>query len=162
MTGAPGQPPGAPAPREQVISLVPFVLRRRVTWGECDAAGVVYTPRFADFAADAGQLFIAHALGSADGYVAGKAAHGIGTPCKAMSFVFHRSLVPDQFFDIQVDVRRIGGKTFELALAGRNTDGEPVFDNTTTLIAVAHGSRTAVELPQSVRQCLAAHLRPST
>ena len=116
--------------REVVLSLQPFVLRRRVTWGECDAAGVVYTPRFGDFTADTSQLFLGHVLGQ-DGFMRGKEHHGIGTPCKALSFVFHSSLRPDECVDMQVRVARIGGTTFELLVRGTTTGGAAVFDSNT-------------------------------
>ena len=32
-------------PSEALISRAPVIVRRRVKWGECDPAGVVYTPR---------------------------------------------------------------------------------------------------------------------
>ena len=139
--------------REVVLSLQPFVLRRRVTWGECDAAGVVYTPRFGDFTADTSQLFLGHVLGQ-DGFMRGKEHHGIGTPCKALSFVFHASLRPDECVDMLVQVGRIGGTTFELLVRGTTTGGAAVFDSSTTLITVAHGTRRAIRVPDSVRAAL--------
>ena len=147
MTGA------VPQPRESLLSVQPFVLRRRVTWGECDAAGVVYTPRFGDFTADTSQLFLAHVLGG-EGFIDGKQRHGIGTPCKALSFVFHASLRPDESVDMRVGVGRIGNTTFELRVRATTPAGTPVFDASTTLIAVAQGTRQAIRLPDSVRAAL--------
>jgi len=143
--------------REQLLSLQPFVLRRRVTWGECDAAGVVYTPRFGDFTADTSQCFLGHVLGG-DGFMGGKDRHQIGTPCKALSFVFHASLRPDDCVDLQVRVGRIGRTTFELLVSGRKPDGTAVFDSSTTLIVVAPGTRNAIRVPDSVRASLQAHI----
>lgn len=34
---------------EHVLSQLPFVVRRRVKWGECDPAGVVYTVTFSEY-----------------------------------------------------------------------------------------------------------------
>lgn len=147
--------PSAPAPREQVISLAPFVVRRRVSWSECDAAGVVYTPRYGDFSADAGQVFLGHIFGG-EGYTQGKQRQGIGTPCKALSLVFHSSLRPDDVVDISVCVGHIGTTTFELILAGNTPQDRLVFECNTTLIAVAPGTRKATPLPEQVRTLLAA------
>ncbi len=36
---------------EAVLADTPFVVRRRVKWGECDPAGVVYTPSFSEYVA---------------------------------------------------------------------------------------------------------------
>lgn len=151
--GAPTSSAGMPPPREQVISLKPFVVRRRVTWGECDAAGVVYTPRFGDFSADASQQFIGYVLGG-QGYMDGKRRHGIGTPCKAMSLVFHASLRPDQLFDMTMHIGHVGNSTFEVLLAARTLEGGKVFDCSTTLIAIEPSARRAVPLPEAVRALL--------
>lgn len=142
--------------REVVLSLQPFVLRRRVTWGECDSAGVVYTPRFGDFTADTNQLFLGHVLGQ-DGFMRGKEHHEIGTPCKALSFVFHSSLRPDDCVDMKVRVGKLGDTTFELLVNGMTTSGIAVFDSSTTLITVARGTRRAIRVPDSVRAALQPH-----
>lgn len=139
--------------RETLLSLQPFILRRRVTWGECDAAGVVYTPRFGDFTAETNQFFLAHVLGG-EGYVNGTQRHGIGTPCKALSFIFHSSLRPDECVDMRVWIGRIGNTSFELLVRATTPSGNPVFDASTTLIAVAVGTRDSIHLPDSVRNAL--------
>ena len=43
----------APVPIEYLLSERPLTVRRRVRWGECDPAGVVYTATFADYAISA-------------------------------------------------------------------------------------------------------------
>ena len=153
-------PPGAPLPTEYVRSLQPFVVRRRVIWGECDPAGVVYTPRFADYSAAANMLFLAHVLDAsgAGNLTEGKRAHGIGTPCKALSCVFHTSLRPDEWFDMRVVVSHIGNSTFELTTHGTDLQGQPVFEGKNTIITIAHRDETAmrraVRVPDSVRRAL--------
>lgn len=142
--------------RETLLSLQPFTLRRRVTWGECDAAGVVYTPRFGDFTADTSQLFMGYVLGQ-EGFMQGKKHHEIGTPCKALSFVFHSSLRPDEYVDMQVQVGKLGSTTFELLVKSTSASGMAVFDSTTTLITVAYGTRQAIRVPDSVRAALQPH-----
>lgn len=151
---------GAPLPAEYVRSLQPFIVRRRVAWGECDPAGVVYTPRFTDYCASANLLFLAHVLDSsgAGNLTHGKRQHGIGTPCKALSCVFHASLRPDEWFDMQVSVTHIGNSTFELTTHGTTVQGLPVFDGKNTIITIAHrddsATRQAVRVPESVRLAL--------
>lgn len=154
---------------EQVISAQPFVVRRRVIWGETDAAGVVYTNRYIDYTASANMLFMAHALGVGAGegksltLTQAKKLHGIGTPCKALSAVFHASLRCDELFDMQVQVARIGNTTFELLVMGRTPEGAPVFEGRNTIITIAHSDenmgRKAMRVPDSVRQALEPYLQ---
>ncbi len=42
---------------ERLLCRSPVKVRRRVRWGECDPAQVVYTPRFADYLAAAYSWF---------------------------------------------------------------------------------------------------------
>ncbi|ROT43924.1 thioesterase family protein [Pusillimonas sp. NJUB218] len=145
-----------PGPREQIISTQPFVVRRRILWGECDPAGVVYTPRYGDLSADAGQLFLA-CIGGGKGYVDAKRKQGIGTPCKAFSLVFHSSLAPDDEVDISVTVGHIGNTSFELVIKARTPKEQLVFEGSTTLITIQQGTRAAIKVPTSLRDLLVAY-----
>src|SRR5207244_7412645 len=42
---------------EHIIATRPLVIRRRVKWGDCDPAGVVYTVTFAEYVVSAAELF---------------------------------------------------------------------------------------------------------
>ena len=42
---------------EYIVSELPLVVRRRVKWGECDPAGVVYTVSFSEYVISAAELF---------------------------------------------------------------------------------------------------------
>ena len=44
---------------EHVVSRVPFVVRRKVRWSDCDPAGVVFTGKFAEYVLDFVTLFYA-------------------------------------------------------------------------------------------------------
>src|SRR5690606_34345902 len=101
-------------------------------------------------AADAGQLFLAYALGGT-GYVDAKRKQSVGTPCKALSLVFHSSLAPDDVVDISVGVGRIGNTSFELVLEGRTPQSRLVFESSTTLITVEQGTRSSISVPSHLR-----------
>ncbi len=150
---------------EQVISVQPFVVRRRVIWGETDAAGVVYTNRYMDYTASANMLFMAHALGEGQGLTLtqAKQRHGIGTPCKALSAVFYAPLRCDELFDMRVQVSRIGNTTFELQVIATDLQDKPLFEGRNTIITIGHSdgnaTRAAVPVPNAVRQALQAYVR---
>ena len=147
-------PDWAGTPAEAVVATVPFTIRRRVRWSDTDAAGVVYTARFFDYAIDAFRTFIGHLLeGPAQ---ARKTALGIALPMKAASAVFHRSLRPDEDFLVVVRVAALRERTFEIQVAGRTLGGAPCFDVTLTPICVAPAERRAVPMPALLRARLAA------
>ena len=88
----------------------PVTLRRRVAWGECDPAGVVYTPVFSEYAVSAFQAFLACVLG--DPLQEQLRSMDVQVPVRALSFDFQRSLRPDQCFDLAIWLCEIRGTTF--------------------------------------------------
>ena len=138
---------------EQVVALTPLRIRRRVKWGECDPAGVVYTVRFSDYVISAFELFMRHLLDGA--FQGAKDEHGFGTPAKALSLEFLASLRPDDEFEMTVLVADIRNRTFDLDIDGRDLDGKVLFRGRLTPITIKRGDRSrAIELPAMLRERL--------
>ncbi|MHC8946233.1 acyl-CoA thioester hydrolase [Advenella incenata] len=136
---------------EYVVNEAPFVIRRRVKWGDCDPAGVVYTVTFSEYVISAAELFYGHLLGGTPQRV--KDEHGFGTPTRALAFDFRASLWPDEEFDMAVYVENIGQRTYTLHIAG-SVRGQAAFDARLTPICVARGERRAIALPDILRDAL--------
>jgi acyl-CoA thioesterase FadM len=138
---------------EQVIDVAPLRVRRRVKWGECDPAGVVYTPRFADYVISAFELFMRHLLRTES-----RDNHGFSTPCKALSLEFFASLQPDEEFEMTVLLADIRNRTFDLEIEGRDLGGKDLFCARMTPITIKRGDRSrAIELPAMLRERLEAY-----
>ena len=43
---------------DKLVSRQPVIVHRRILWGDCDPAGVVYTPRFGDYFTSARDWFM--------------------------------------------------------------------------------------------------------
>ena len=125
--------------------------RRRVRWGECDPAGVVYTPRFAEYVADAFHEYLEYLLGAP--LQRSLEALDVSTPCKALRFVFHHALHPDDELALAVGVAAIRTRTFDLAIEGRLA-GELAFEAVFTAICVHHTVRKSREIPPRLRERL--------
>lgn len=143
-----------PEPTEYVLSERPFVVRRRVRWGECDPAGVVYTPRFTDYVVSAVSLFHEHLLGA-------EASHyrkdlGIETPCKGMSLVFQSALWPNDVFDMSVAIGEIRNTSYDVVVKARRPDGLPVFEGVFSPVCIPRTERRAVPIPDDFRRRLQA------
>ena len=137
---------------EQVLSERPLVIRRRVKWGDCDPAGVVYTPTFSEYVISAAELF----YGALFGTTPQRAKHeqGFGTPSRALAFDFRRSLRPDDEFDMTVSVAGIHSRTYVLDVTARTLEGEVIFVATLTPVCVARDERRSIEIPAAFRQAL--------
>ena len=132
-------------PIEYVICERPLTVRRRVKWGECDPAGVVYTATFADYVIGAAELFYGALLGDTPQHA--KNSLGFGTPSRALSFDFIRSLRPDEVFDMTVRVADINQRTYVLDIAATNAQAEAVFNARLTPVCVARPERRSIEIP---------------
>ena len=136
---------------EYVLSEHPFVVRRKVRWGDCDPAGVVYTGRFTDYLLGAVGLYTGHMAGG-EGRLG--VAHGVGTPCKAMRFEFIGTLWPDDVIDITCTVEDIRTRSFDIRCVARRTDGSLVFDAMFSPICVRLDERVGTPIPDSLRVVL--------
>lgn len=139
-------------PIEYLVSERPLMVRRRVKWGECDPAGVVYTATFADYAIAAAELFYGALFGSTPQRA--KSEQSFGTPSKALSFEFIRSLRPDEEFDMTVRVAEVRTRTYVLDIAATTPQGEPVFNARLTPVCVARPERRSIAIPTAFRQAL--------
>lgn len=152
---------------EKVVSTRPLVVRRRVKWGECDPAGVVYTATFADYVISAAELFYGALFDTTPQRA--KREQGFGTPTRALAFDFRLSLRPDDEFEMTVTVADVKSRTYVLDVTGRTPQGEVVFVATLTPVCVARDERRSIEIPDAFRQALlgyqaacVAALSPST
>jgi len=139
-------------PIEYLISERPLTVRRRVKWGECDPAGVVYTAVFADYVIAAAELFYGALFGTTPQRA--KSEQSFGTPSKALSFEFIRSLRPDEEFDMAVRVAEINLRTYVLDIAATTPQGAPVFNARLTPVCVARPERRSIVIPPAFRQAL--------
>lgn len=140
---------------ESVLSAAPFILRRVVKWGDADAAGVVYTPRFLHFAIEAAESWFRRATGTH--WVNLPSHYGIETPPIAANLTFHHALWPDDRLDLTVHLTKIGRSSYTVAVSGRNQDGVPCFDNEVTYVAIDPKARKSLPLPEALRGKLAAY-----
>ena len=138
---------------EFVLSQSPFVVRRQVRWSDCDPAGVVYTGQFTTFLLGAIGLFNDHMAGNAEQRLG--SLHGVGTPCKAMSFEFIGSLWPDDVIDIACSVSQIRTRSYDIACVARRPDSQLVFTATFSAICVRLDERVGTPIPDSLRKVLA-------
>jgi len=143
---------------EAVLPGMPFAVRRRVKWGDCDPAGVVYTPNFSEYVISAAELFYGALFDGRPQWI--KDELGFGTPTRALEFDFRRSLWPDETFDIAVTVEAISTRTYTLAMTARMSEGgDTAFVARLTPICVRRGTRDAITLPASLRNALEQYQR---
>jgi acyl-CoA thioester hydrolase len=140
--------------RDRLIGHAPVTVRRRVMWGDCDPAQVVYTPRFADYVASAADWFWRVIM---DGNSPSLSEAELYTPVKYLSFTFHHVLRPDDLFDMSVRVTAIRTRTLDLAIEAVGMDGTPRFSSVLSPILISSKNYQALPLPGHVRAALEAY-----
>jgi YbgC/YbaW family acyl-CoA thioester hydrolase len=95
----------------------PFVLARRIRFGDCDPAGIVYTGRFLDFALEAIESFFTDRLGAS--FYEFNADHGIGTPFVHVELDFRSPATPRDTMETEVRLVRMGGSSLTFVTEGR-------------------------------------------
>jgi len=140
------------AATEIVVGANPITIRRRVKWGECDPAGVVYMVNYSEYVVSAYEIFMAVLLG--ERFVKAKARHRIALPAKAFAIEFYASLRPDDDFLMTVEISDIRAKTFDISVRGRSIEHHDLFLGKLTPIAVDPTKRTAALLPRPILQRL--------
>lgn len=137
---------------EYVLQEVPFTVRRRVRWGDCDPAGVVYTGQFGDYVISAVELFYEYLIGSPINHA--RKIHGFGTPTRALEFDFRSWLSPDDDFDMAITVVAIRTHSYVLNIAARKADGREVFYSKLTPVCVSQTEHKAIAIPAILREPL--------
>jgi acyl-CoA thioesterase FadM len=142
---------------EYVVSDDPFVIRRTVRWSDCDPAGVVYTGKFPEYLLSAVALF-SDLIAGRNGNSLGQ-THGVGTPCRGMTFDFIKTLWPGDVIDIECWIGEIRTRSYDIHCHARTPSGESVFDARFSPICVRIDARVATDIPASLRAALLRYAR---
>lgn len=149
-------PPAANVVVDQpVVGEAPLVVRRIVKFGDTDAAGVVYTGRFLDFALEAYDTWLRVALDLA---WPKQAAANVGAPAVSCHLEFSRSLCAGDQLDIEVRLDRIGNSSFTVRTVGRNGEGLDIFVAVLIFATVDNSARESVRIPDAYRARMEAYV----
>lgn len=131
---------------------MPFMVNRRILFGDCDPAGIVYTPRISYFVIEAVHDFLTHALGAPA--IREIFAMGILPPARALSVEFLAPMSWDEVIDIEVSSKELTTSSFTFLVEARNSAKELTFRSTLTQVSISPESKRPVPLPDALREAL--------
>lgn len=131
---------------------MPFTTTRTILFGDCDPAGIVYTPRIAYFVIEAIHEFLSDRLGGEG--LRKVFAMGILPPARALSIEFLSPMTWDEVISIEVHSEAPGTTSFGFAVEGRQTSGEVTFRASMTQVCICPESKHPTALPEALRQAL--------
>ncbi|GAA5442858.1 1,4-dihydroxy-2-naphthoyl-CoA hydrolase [Microbulbifer sp. NBRC 101763] len=130
-----------------------ITVKRKVLFGDCDPAGIVYTPRFSDFALEATHEAMSVLF---DGPAIRRMKQlGFITPVRAFNLEFLTPVTWDQELKIQVSISDIGNHSFSFQLEAYLESGAPAFTANITYVTLSASDRVKIPLPGHLRDTLA-------
>lgn len=128
-----------------------MVISRTILFGECDPAGIVYTPRFTDFALEATHQTLTKIFGKPSIRVLNDS--GLVTPVRHSEVNYLQPLRYDDVLLQDVSVSHIGQHSYTFAING-SVNGSLVFKATISYVVLCQQHLTKVELPDWFRDVL--------
>ena len=138
-----------------VVEHLPFTIRRTVKWGECDPAGIVYTPRFLDYAIEAAEAWFKEITGYH--WNTTRQEMALGSPMVHCSLDFYHPLRPEDVFDLSVALERLSRATYQLGIAGHDMAGTHCFQAKLVGALVSYETKKAVRIPAEFRARMEAY-----
>lgn len=136
--------------RRTETPVAPFVHRRVINWSDTDAAQIVYTVRFLDFAMEAIEQWFRTVVGY--GWYEMNMDLGVGTPFVKADIDFRAPLTPRDELHTTVRVERAGRSSITFTVTGQRDDGVRSFTGRLVCCAVATGEMRPVEIPVDWRE----------
>lgn len=133
-------------------SRAPVTINRRVQFGDCDPAGIVFTPNYGRYVFDACEEWLRVVL---DVNIAQQLRDDeVGTPVRALTTELLYPLKPAEEFTATVRVKNIGRSSFTLEVTGLGARSQTSFIGTMTCVATIRLKRSVIELPDSYRSAM--------
>ena len=102
-----------------------FTQTRVIKWGECDPAGIVYTPRILDYAMETVEAWYRDVLGVP--WVKLNAELHLGSPMVHATIDFKKPVRPDRPLHMRLRISALGRSTIGFDIMGENAAHEAHF-----------------------------------
>lgn len=125
---------------------------RTILFGDCDPAGVVYTPRFSYFAVEAIYTALDRWLGAPG--LRTLMGFDILPPVRAMSLELLKPLTWDDELSIKVSVEKLGTHSFTFSVEGFLNSDTLSFTANVTHVCISPETKEVVAMPAALRALL--------
>jgi 4-hydroxybenzoyl-CoA thioesterase len=139
------------------VEAVGFDRVRTVHWGDADPAGVVFAPRFFEFAIDHVEDLYLELFGV--GFHAFQRAESVEMPWVEMRCHFTAPVHPGEVLRLSLEVARVGTTSVTYEVRGSGPDRVTRFCVTLTSVAIAPWTGRPTALPALLRERLEGRAR---
>ena len=132
-----------------------FVQNRRILFGECDPAGVMYTPRITECIVEGALKFVSDSLGQPfERFVFAK---NLTLPARNLNVDFLKPVTWDDEIAILAGLLEVRTHAYTVQVVGRDRSGAAAFAGRVTQVCVDTVTKKIAELPVELRKALQRH-----
>ncbi len=132
-----------------------FEYRRRIHWGDTDAAQIAYTGKFLQFAMEAMEGWFIHTFGLT--WFEISTERGYGNPVVNCSLDFINPLTPKHELICTVLIEKVGRSSFTYKVLGKRSDGIESFSASITAVWINCDTFKPVSIPPEYRDKIEAY-----
>tara|TARA_B100000315_G_scaffold210618_1_gene207001 strand:+ start:8017 stop:8463 length:447 start_codon:yes stop_codon:yes gene_type:complete len=134
---------------------IPYTKRRRLLWGDCDPAGVLYTPN----AFHIGMEIIEHWLVELIGHdwIALHIELGLDTPTVRLNSEFMRAVRAGDEIELRLTIKKLGGSSINYIVEAFNEAEQLCFKIDQVSCFVGAVEFEPVRIPEEIREKIAAY-----
>ena len=104
---------------------MPFIQSRIVRWGDCDPAGIIYTPRILDYAIETVEACLREVMGASWNVM--REQHNIGGPTVHFECDIRKPLAPDMAVDLVLTLAKLGRSSMTSRIVCVDAEGVEYF-----------------------------------
>ncbi|WP_109120067.1 thioesterase family protein [Azospirillum sp. TSO22-1] len=125
-----------------------LVQTRTVKWGDCDPAGILYTPRVFDYITEAVEAWFG-AIGGIPWMEL--IAAGQGAPTVHTAVDFRTPMEPGLRLNVSVLLEKLGGSSLGFRVLGDGEDGTRYFEGKLVSVTTDFATRRSIPIPAELR-----------
>ncbi len=132
-----------------------FIYERKVTYGDCDPARIIFAPRAVDYAVEAAEAWYDAVLGVSWTDLVNR--YALEATFASVECEYKRPLVAGQVVRIRVTVDEVAPSTFTLGTVAELGPEEPALLARLVMGFTGHADREAVLIPAAFRERIASY-----
>ncbi len=125
-----------------------FNLTRKVKWGDCDPAGIIYTPRVLDYAMETLEAWNREVLGIT--WIKLNREMSLGMPTVRAEMDFLDAPGPDDDVVTELRIDRVGRSSITFGITGRYDDGRELFRVKVTSCLISRPAFKPTPIPEGI------------
>ena len=132
-----------------------FTVTRTVRWGDCDPAGIIYTPRVLDYAMEIMESWYREVVGVP--WLKLNREMSMGAPTVRVELDFFRAPAPGQDMVLDLLVEDLGRSAITFLVTGRDRSGKAYFRAKLISCFISRPAFKPIAIPQEFRDRIQAY-----